>query len=481
VRDPSPKRALVLSLVAALATAGGHPESLLVTVIAIGVFLMVNRAVNVRVAAAAFAGFLALGIQLVPFAMVFAQSHIRQSRSEMLSLGFHKLAVVAQIFPGFLGSPLSGELDLTGAFTNADNFHQRNGAYIGAITLVLLAIAWRGLATPFRRALPIAAVAWLLTLNIPGMAQTLRAIPLIGLVAPEYFAVPAVLFAAVAAGPALVDVMNGVARRRLAFAIITIGALLFIGGVVPTVAPRALERVARVGIAQLQQRGALHQSASVYEQRLAYYLGAAKLTALRRVAIPGVCWIAFGIALAMRASAMRTRLAIAAVVAELVAFGAGFNPSIRVDEIAPEPPMIAEVKRLDPAHRWLIAAPSEVFPPNLGTLYAVRDVHAYDILTSESYTQELLPSGYAPRSWSLPLNPTPAQLHYLSTLGVRYWLSPFGITEMKDAIPPAPPRNEPPEGLGVGAVVSLAGIALAIYVARSASSSARARSSAPET
>jgi len=275
--------------------------------------------------------------------------------------------------------------------------------------------------------------------------------------------------------------MNGVARRRLAFAIVTIGALLFIGGVVPTVAPRALERVARVGIAQLQQRGALHQSASVYEQRLAYYLGAAKLTALRRVAIPGVCWIAFGIALAMRASAMRTRLAIAAVVAELVAFGAGFNPSIRVDEIAPEPPMIAEVKRLDPAHRWLIAAPSEVFPPNLGTLYGVRDIHAYDILTSESYTQKLLPSGYAPRSWSLPLNPTPAQLHYLSTLGVRYWLSPLGITEMKDAIPPAPPRNEPPEGLGVGAVVSLAGIALAIYVARSASSSSRARSSAPET
>src|SRR5205085_4627810 len=157
VRDPSPKRALVLSLVAALATAGGHPESLLVTVIAIGVFLMVNRAVNVRVAAAAFAGFLALGIQLVPFAMVFAQSHIRHSRSEMLSLGFHKLAVVAQIFPGFLGSPLRGELDLTGAFANAENFHQRNGAYIGAIALVLLAIAWRGLATPFRRALTIAA------------------------------------------------------------------------------------------------------------------------------------------------------------------------------------------------------------------------------------------------------------------------------------------------------------------------------------
>lgn len=474
-RDPSAKRAFALSLIAALATAGGHPESLLITVIAIAAFLLLMRAANLRVAGAAFAGFLIIGIQLAPFAIVFAQSHVRHSRGEMLGVGFHKLALLAQILPGILGSPLRGELDLTGAFANAENFHQRSGAYISALALLALMLAWRRLATPFRRALAISFAAWLMALNVPGIAQTLRAIPLIGFVAPEYFAVPAVLFAALAAGPAIVAVMNGDARRRIAVVVIIAGAFLFIGGVVPAVAPHALERVARSAIAQLQQRGALHQPAAVYEQRLAYYLDAAKFTALRRIAFPGLCWIAFGVALAMRACTTRTRIAIAAVVAELVAFGAGFNPSIRVDEIAPEPPMIAEVKRLDPSHRWLIAAPSEVFPPNLGTTYGVRDVHAYDILTSETYTQKLLPAGYDPRRWSFPLNPTPEQLHYLSTLGVRYWLSPYGIVEMKDALPPAPPNNAAPQGLEAGAIVSVIGVLLAAFVARASLPLDRAR------
>ncbi|MEA2570604.1 MAG: hypothetical protein QOI24_2605 [Acidobacteriota bacterium] len=464
-REPSPKRALALALIAALATAGGHPESLLITVVAIAIFLFLNRDATPRVAGAALGGFLALGVQLVPFAIVFLQSHVRHSRSEMLGFRFHKLSLLAQLLPGFLGSPLRGELDLTGAFPNAENFHQRSGAYIGAIALIAIVLAWRSLAPPFRRALAIAAVAWLLTLYVPGITHVLRAIPIVGLVAPEYFAVPAVLFAALAAGPALIEVTSGITRRRLGIAVIIIGAMLIIGGALPTIAPNALARAARAGIARLQSRGALHQPAAVYEQRLAYYLDAAKWTAARRIAIPGVCWLLFGVALTMRAGRMRTRLAIGALTAELIAFGAGFNPSIRIDEIAPEPPMIAEVKRLDPAHRWLIAAPSEVFPPNLGTIYGVRDVHAYDILTSEAYTRKLLPAGYDPKRWAFPLNPTPEQLHYLSTLGVRYWLSPNGIVEMKDAIPPALPSNAPPEGIVLGLVVSALGIALAAYVA----------------
>jgi hypothetical protein len=480
-REPSSKRALMLASIAALATAGGHPESLLVTVVAIAIFLLLERSVNVRVAAAAFAGFLALGVQLVPFAIVFAQSHVRHSRSEMLGFRFHALSLPAQLLPGYLGTPLRGELDLTGAFANAENFYQRSGTFIGAITLLSLALAWRALSPAFRRALAIAAVAWLLTLYIPDITHVLRAIPMVGLVAPEYYGAPAVLFAALAAGPALLLIANGITRRRLGIAVIIVGAMLVIAGAIPAIAPGALERIARDGIATLQQRGALHQPAAIYEQRLTYYLGAARLTALRRIAIPGLCWLAFGIALTMRASAMRTRVAIGALLAELVAFGAGFNPSIRIDEIAPEPPMIAQVKRLDPDHRWLIAAPSEVFPPNLGTIYGVRDVHAYDILTSEAYTKKLLPAGYDPTRWAFPMNPSPEQLHYLSTLGVRYWLSPYGVVEMKDAIPPPPASNEPPDGVGAGAVVSVLGILLAGYVARSASSSARARSSAPET
>jgi hypothetical protein len=469
-RSPSPRRVLALAIIAALATAGGHPESLVVAVLAIALFLFLNRELDRHIAAASLAGFLAMGVQLVPFAFVFARSHVRHARAEMLAIHFHKLSLFSELLPGYLGSPLRGELDLTGAFANAENFHQRNGAYIGGIALVCIALAWRSLAPPFRRALAIAAGAWLLTLSIPGIAHALRATPLLGMIAPEYYAVATVLFAALAAGPALVHVAGGVTRRKLGVAIVFAGALLLFAAALPQVAPDALARTARAAIARLQLRGALPQPPVVYEQRLTYYLAATRFTAVRRAAIPALCWMLFGVALAMPACTARLRLAIGALVIELVAFGAGFNPAIRIDEIAPEPPMIAEVKRLDPDHRWLIAAPSEVLAPNLATTFGVREVHAYDILTSEATTRILLPAGYDPLHWSLPIGATPQQLHYLSTLGVRYWLSPYGIVEMKDAIPPPPPTNAPPDGLALGAVVSAIGIALCARAMRNSTS-----------
>ena len=464
---PTARRVVVTAIIAALATAGGHPEGLFVGVVAIFVFLFATRRAVMPFAAASLAGFLLVGVQLVPFALIMADSHVVRARSEMLETRFRKLTPFSLILPGYLGSPLRGELDLTGPIAFGENFNQRTGAFIGAIALLAILLAFRSLNVDMRRALFIAASALVLAFAIPGVAHLMSFAPLVQWVAFEYFQIAFVLFATVVAGGALLHVARGPARRRLAIGVAVIAALLLIAGITPAVAPRQLEAVARSGVARLQQSGYLNQSAAVYETRLAYYLDAAKGTALRRAALPALCWILAAAALAMNPSRRREILLSTAAVAELLVFGCGYNPSIRTEEIAREPAMIAEVKARDPQGRWSIASSNEVFPPNLGTTFGVPHVHAYDILNGEEETQRLLPAGYDPRRWALPVHPTEEQARFLASRGVRFYLTPSGLLDLQaSGLGPRASRNEPPRGLFAGVLVSIAGLILLLGVAR---------------
>ncbi|HVR44261.1 MAG TPA: hypothetical protein VMS56_12545 [Thermoanaerobaculia bacterium] len=489
-REPSGRRIAILAAIAALATAGGHPEGLFVGVVAIAIWLFFADAPRkLPAAGAALAGFLIVGIQLVPFFVLLARSWVIEARSEQLGLAFRKFSILSLVLPGYLGSPLRGELDLTALFAGTENFHQRNGAFIGALALlaIVLAAVRRSPAgegdegrpgRPFRAALIVAAAALVLSLSVPGLAHLLRRIPLIGWTAPEYWAIGFVLFASLAAGPALVRTFGGPVRRRLGIALIVIGGTAAAAGALPALAPGLLQSVAREGIARLQVRGHLAQAPEVYQQRLAGYLEAARGTALRRVTLPALCWTAFGAALLMAPGRRRTAIAAGAVVAELVAFGWGYNPAIRTDEVAGEPAMLAAVRAADPEGRWAIASSNEVFPPNLATIWRVRDVHAYDILVSREEVERLLPAGYDPMRWGLPLVPSPEERRALAALGVRFHLTPRGVIEIADAALIPPPPNVAPDGLAAGALVSLLGAALLALVI--ATSRSRRAGSGPE-
>src|SRR5881628_1074489 len=88
----------------------------------------------------------------------------------------------------------------------------------------------------------------------------------------------------------------------------------------------------------------------------------------------------------------RRRLVLGAAVAELVAFGLGFNPAVaRVTTI---PPPVAQLHALDPTHEYFAASSLEVFPANLGTLYGVRDAVSYDSLQSLPRVEALAAAGY---------------------------------------------------------------------------------------
>jgi hypothetical protein len=152
----------------------------------------------------------------------------------------------------------------------------------------------------------------------------------------------------------------------------------------------------------------------------------------------------------------RKSLVAAAALAELIAFGYGYNPAVAMTDVPPEPRVIADVKRLDPSSHYLIAAPAETFPANLGTLYGVRDVIAYDALNRRARIEQLVAAGYDPHLHSFGPAFTPEQTRVLATLGVKYVINRTGaIQELPDATPIAAPPNTPPRGIVAGAIISI--------------------------
>ena len=476
MKEPSLRNAGLVILFAALCTAGGHPETLFVGVLGIWIFLAweaekrpdFGLGALVPSTVGALLGFLLLFVQIAPFLALVGNSYASEIRPQ-LPHDFRLWGVVSQILPGILGSPLRGELDLT-AVVSAEDFSHRVGGYVGALVLLAIIVAWRSLTPILQRGLMIGAVALIVSWYPPGVWPVLRHAPIVRVVALEYGVVLFVLFASMAAGPAL-DRVASRRRRKIGAALIIAGAIALLAGVLPALpaARPALARVARSGIEELRERGHLPQSVDVYEQRLAYYLTAAGTTTVKRVAIPAALWLLAGVTLAAPLARRALLLSVAAV-GELVAFGAGFNPAVPITKFAPEPETIALVKRLDPARQFLIAANFEVFPANVGTIYGVRDVVSYDVLTSKQRVKRLIAAGYNPPLHSINPMLSADQTRALAALGVRYVLSrtdvpnarrigppapAVGVYELIDAVPPPVPANASPPRVVTGAIVSL--------------------------
>jgi hypothetical protein len=188
----------------------------------------------------------------------------------------------------------------------------------------------------------------------------------------------------------------------------------------------------------------------VYEQRLAYYLAAAGTTTVKRLALPGALWLLAGASLLMRRR--RALLFSAAAVAELVAFGAGFNPAVHMTAFPPQP-YAAD-------RRFFIASNLEVFPPNLGTMYGLRDIVSYDVLMPGARVEELEATGYNPLTHSFNPMLSLEEKRRLAALGVRTFISRAGAEELPAAAPPPLPENDPPAGIVAGLIVSLLAMAL---------------------
>jgi hypothetical protein len=470
---------VLVVLFAALATAGGHPETLLAGAAAIAALLLWECAAGrnvrpvARVAVAASLGFSLLAIQLVPFALLVRDSAARSQRASG-SERFHAGAVIGQFLPGAFGSPLRDELDLTALVPAGENFNTRNEAFTGLLVLLAIAFSFTQLQPFMRRAVVVGIAGLLCSWQLPLIRPLLHALPLLRMMALEYFSIAAVLGFSLAAGPALALVVHTM-RRRVAMALLLCGlALSIASGLAATrAAEPLLDGAARAGISRLRARGFLKKPAAIYEQRLSGYLRQGSWTAVRRLALPALCWALFAAGCMKRRSA----LVIGAALSELFIFGFGYLPAIRADEVAAEPPAVRDLRHADPTGRWFLAAANDVFPPNLGSWFRVRDVRSYDVLTCVAESERLRRAGFDPVTGTLPSPLTDPQRGALAGLGVRWLLSreapsrairvgglpspAVGVYELADSIGPPAATNEPPPGVAAGAVIS----ALALLVA----------------
>jgi len=432
---------------AALATAAGHPETLFYGVVAIAFFL--GRRINKATIVAAFLGFAICAVQLVPFANALAKSDILAERAHRPT-HLRLFAIPATILPGFLGAPLGSEIDLSGvAQPAAENFAERSGGYVGAVVLLMLIGAWRSLP---RRAIVIGLVALAISWIPPGFFPG----------ASERLGLVFCFFAAACSGIAF----ENYRRAGVVVAIVAgLAAIVALFVATPFAQP-ILARAARSGIAMLQQRHYLRLPSAMYEARLAGYLAGFQAVAIRRLAIPLLC-------IAVAAFTRRRAVVAAAIVVEMIVFAYGYNPVIDAKQIAPTAPAIADVLRLDPEHRFLIAAAPEVYPPNLGTVDGVRDIRSYDVLQTKARIDGLKRLGYDVNDRSFPDVPPPQ----LARLGVALYLSraplplrrlgggappAVGVYEMRDYVSVPMPRNAPPPGLALGATISIVALLAAL-------------------
>jgi hypothetical protein len=490
--ERTPTNTILVILSAALATSGGHVETLAVGVFGIALFLLWERSSLSRAGvsgyrgrvwalASAATGFLLLAVQIVPFLFILSRSRLVDVRRSDPPDAFRIVAVGGQLIPGFLGSPLKKELDLSGALPYGENFNTRSQGFIGGITLVLLAVGARRVPRPFRRGLIIGLVGLLVAWRVPPLGFLAGHLPVLRLIASQYWIVLFVLFGSLAAGPVVMAAKESGPSQRLGRGVLVLGLILLIAGILPAIpASRSfLLAVGRFGIQKLRaQQRLLGHPPEVYEARMQRYLSRGQQTALRRLAMPGAFWAIAGMGLLARKR--RVELLAIAVVGELLSFGLGYLPAIRYSDIPDPPDAVRVVRRLDPGLQWMTAAAPEIYSPNLATIHRIRDLRSYDVLESAETIHRLRRYGYDENLRAFRMWPTAVQSRALASEGVRFFFSRsmpkegrlvggaqppgVGVYELPNAAVRAFPSNQIPVGFALGASVSLVAVLLSIIL-----------------
>ena len=487
MREPGRKWSVALVTTAAMAPAGGPPQTLFHGVVALAAFLTIGfwrqrRRLPV-IAVAAAVGFLIVAVQLVPFLVALSKSDIVRTRDAATSHHVRIFAAVAQVLPGFLGSPLRGEIDLSGiAQPAAENFNERSSGYAGAITLLALAAAWRRLSRELRLGIFIGLASLVISWRLPVIDDALRAIPLFSVAANERFGLVFILFACAAIPAALTIVADSARRVRSGVVMAVLAGLLALVAMTPAIpAGRTLLlSAAQKGITVMQQRQFLRKPRAYYDDRLQGYLDGVKKVAVRRVAVPAALIAMAGAALAMRGR--RATIIGAAAVAETMLFAWGYAPAVHVDEAAKTPAVVLSVREHDPRRSFLIAASTGVYDANLATIDRVRDIRSYDVLQESSRIERLVLLGFDRDSRAVPDDLRPEAVAGLAREGVRFFLSrrappgarfvgglpppAVGAYELPGSRPVPWPANTAPSGLAAGAIVSMLALAASIALFR---------------
>ena len=428
-------------------------------------------------------GFFMIAVQIVPFLVALAASDIVRTRDASAVHHVRLFSIAAQILPGFLGSPLRGEIDLSGiAQPREENFNERSSGYAGAITLLLLLVSWRRLSRELRVGLLIGLAALVISWRLPLIDAVFRTIPPFSVAANERFGLVFILFSCMAIPAALSGVAASAPRRRIGIATAVLAGLIALAALVAVIpgGRKLLLTAARQGVAVMQERQFLRKPNAYYEERLHGYLEGVKKVAVRRVAAPAALIAAAGAALAMRRRTHVAAVVGALVVAETLIFAWGYSPAVAVDQALP--PAVQQLRALDPQNSFLIAAGIGIYDANLGTIDGLRDVRSYDVLQSHERIGRLVALGFDRNSRAFGDHLRADQIAGLAHDGVRFLLarqpsaglrlvgglpSPaVGVYELPGSRPAPWPANTAPSGLMAGLTVTVLALVSAMALLR---------------
>lgn len=385
MRRPDAARAAGLAVVVSLVIFAGHPETsmkvfLLAAAYAVAALVLERRPCWRIVTVAGAAGVLLAAIQLAPFVEYLAQSEALLSRESHTINSFYMPAatMITALVPDFFGNPAHGEYLVRANRFGVESNYAEQAIYAGIPALVIASVGFMARRHEWR--VPFFAIASVVSLALmygfPGLLPAVSATPLLRVMILSRFGIIAIFSWIVLAAYGvdwLTRDADGDDRR--------------IRRTVLAVTCAAIASIAAGYVAAFEFLGS-HGRA-----------GATAAAALVAVALLGVTAGLILVRLRRRISSHVFAVASCAIlVADLIAAGWGFHPTMPPAHVFPSIPELEMIRR-DPG-LFRVYGWGNALMPNAALPYGLQDIRGWDGMNPSRYTR-LLDLGYL-RQWSDP-------------------------------------------------------------------------------
>jgi Bacterial membrane protein YfhO len=405
IRHPSIGRSVALGAVVCVQFLGGHPETSLHILSAVGLYAVwrlttsfwehhdrrrLGRAA-LSFTAGAVLGLAGAAIQLVPLSEYILHSAALADRQGLAGpLWFlprpRLLAMISLVCPYCFGSHLPGDFPL-GDVLGVGNFNVLNGGYVGLLTLLLAGVAVvvgtrRGVELYF---LVLTILAFCLVYRIPPVVNLIEALPLFSVSRNDRALLLFAFAVAVLAGRGadLLLTMRGeqsrIVVRRLLWGIVVTALVILVVG-------------ASVFLTLVLLR-AVSEPQGLPRYELLVPLVARETKG--RLALLALSGLALWLATRTRRRAWWAWAVPAILIIDLMSFGRDYNPSTPPRSGYPPNATIDFLRAQRGFFRVLGIDGS--FPPNTSMMYGLSDLRGYDALETEAYYRFLAATGPYPQ------------------------------------------------------------------------------------